>query len=429
VPRPDRRAGGRGARRRRPLKPPMAIPAPLRSGRFDLYWTGVVLTEIGTRGTFMANLFHMYQLTGSTLRTGLIGLFQAAALIVLSPLGGAWADRVDRRRLVQLTQCLALLVSLGLAVLTLAGAMRPALILVAVLLNTAAETFDRPARQAIIPALVPGKDLVKAFALINPSREVAILVGPALAGFLIAGFGPAGMYLTDVATFLVLIVIMQFLRVPPPPGGARRAGVLTDIREGFAWLRRRSLILQLIGLDLVCSLFGAYRAVLPALATDVLHAGASGFGLLAAAPAVGALVGSALVFPLIGKVRSGPLVLGATAAYGLMAIGLGQAPVLTLALAAAAGLGLCDALHTAIRHAAVQIETPDGMRGRVTSTYQIASRGGPALGDLNVGGVAGVLGPVAALSMGGVVPIVVAAAVAVKGRLVRGYQVPAHESA
>ncbi|GLZ07800.1 MFS transporter [Actinomadura sp. NBRC 104412] len=407
----------------------MAIPAPLRSGRFDLYWTGVVLTEIGTRGTFMANLFHMYQLTGSALRTGLIGLFQAVALIVLSPLGGAWADRVDRRRIVQLMQCFSLLVSLGLAVLTLAGAIQPALILVAVLLNTAAETFDRPARQAIIPALVPEKDLVKAFALINPSREIAILVGPALAGLLIAGFGPAGMYLADVATFLVLIVIMQVLRVPPLPGETRQVSVLTNIREGFAWLRQRSLILQLIGLDLVCTLFGAYRAVLPALATDVLHVGAAGFGLLAAAPALGALIGSALVFPLIDKVRSGVVVLGSTAAYGLMAIGLGQAPMVSLALVAATGLGLCDALHTTIRHAAVQIETPDAMRGRVTSTYQIASRGGPALGDLNIGGAAGLLGPAAALSLGGVVPIAVAAAVAVKGRLVRGYQVPAHESA
>lgn len=407
----------------------MRVPAPLRSRGFSLYWTGVVLSEIGTRGTFMANLFHMYQLTGSTLQTGLIGLFQAVALIVLSPLGGAWADRVDRRRLLQLMQCLALLVSLGLAVLTLADAIQPALILLAVLLNTAAETFDRPARQAIIPTLVPQQHLVKAFALINPSREVAILVGPALAGFLIAGFGPAGMYLTDVGSYLVLIVVLQFLRVPALPGEARQASVLNNIREGFRWLRQRPLILQLIGLDLICTLFGAYRVVLPALATDVLRVGASGFGLLAAAPAVGALVGSALVFSLIGKVRSGHLVLAATAVYGLMAIGLGQASVLALALLAAAGLGLFDALHTTIRQTAVQVETPDGMRGRVTSTYQVASRGGPALGDLAIGGLAGVLGPVAALSLGGIVPIVAAGTVAVKGRLVRDYQVPVNEPA
>ncbi|MGH3356340.1 MAG: MFS transporter, partial [Nocardioidaceae bacterium] len=194
----------------------MRVPSLLRHRGFNLYWTGVVLSEIGTRGTFVANLFHMYHLTGSTLQTGLIGLFQALALILLSPLGGAWADRVDRRKLLQAMQAVSLLVSLGLAVTTLTGVIEPWHILVAVLLNTSAETFDRPARQAIIPALVPRKDLVQAFALVNPSREVAIFVGPALSGFLIAGFGPAGMYLADVASFAVMVVILQFLAVPVP---------------------------------------------------------------------------------------------------------------------------------------------------------------------------------------------------------------------
>src|SRR5690606_13211106 len=153
------------------------------------------LSEIGARGTIVANLYHIYQLTGSTLQTGLVGLVQALALIVLSPLGGAWADRVDRRLLVGLMQGLALLVSLGLAMLTLTDTIEPWQILLAVLLATAAETFDRPARQALIPALVPERDLVNAFALVNPSREMAILVGPALAGLLMAYWGPAGMYL------------------------------------------------------------------------------------------------------------------------------------------------------------------------------------------------------------------------------------------
>lgn len=405
----------------------MRVADVLRSRDFSLYWSGVVLSEIGTRGIFMANLFHMYQLTGSTLQTGLIGLFQAVALIVLSPLGGAWADRMERRTLVQAMQFLALLVTLGLAVLTLTGEVQSWHILIAVLLSTAAETVDRPARQAIIPALVRKQDLVQAFALLNPSREVAILVGPALAGFLIAGFGPAGMYLAGVATHLVLIVILQFLPVPVPPSETKNSSVWHNIEEGFAWLRHRPLILHLIGLDLACTLFGAYRAVLPALATDVLHVGASGFGLLAAAPALGALVGSAMVFTLARLMRSGVLVLGATAAYGLVVIGLGQAPMMVLALMAAAGLGLFDAIHTTIRHAAVQLEVPDTLRGRVTSTYQIASRGGPALGDLTIGGVAGALGPAMALSLGGIVPIVAAGAAAVWGHMVRSYQVPSHE--
>ncbi|HSK96334.1 MAG TPA: MFS transporter, partial [Euzebyales bacterium] len=294
---------------------------------------------------------------------------------------------------------------------------------------TAAETFDRPARQSLIPALVRKEDLVGAFALLNPSREVAILVGPALAGLLIAAFGPEAMYLTDVATYGVMVVVLQLLRVPTPPTGARSVSLLADIREGFAWLRHRPLILQLIGLDLSCSLFSAYRALLPALATDVLGVGARGYGLLAAAPSAGALIGSALLFRLVRTIRSGHIILGATAAYGAAAIALAQAPGFAFALVGAMGLGLFDAMHTTIRHAAVQLEVPDEIRGRVTSTYQIASRGGPALGDVNVGAIAGVIGPVAALSLGGIVPIVTAAGTAIAGWRIRTYQVPQHADA
>lgn len=407
----------------------MRLPDLARNRDFDLYWGGVVLSEIGTRATFAANLFHIYQLTGSTLQTGLVGLFQAVSLVFLSPLGGAYADRVNRRRLLQAMQATSLLVSLGLAILTLADVIEPWHILVSVLLNSAAETFDRPARQAIIPALIPKGDMVQAFALLNPSREIAILIGPALAGFLIAGVGVEAVYLADVASYAVLVVVLQLLPVPTPPNEAKDRSVWANISEGFAWLRGRPLILQLIGLDLACTLFASYRAVLPALATDVLGVGPSGYGLLSAAPSAGALIGSALVYRLAKTVRSGHIVLAATAAYGLTAIALAQAPVFALALLAAGGLGLFDAMHTTVRHAGVQLETPDEIRGRVTSTYQIASRGGPALGDLNIGVLAGSLGPAAALSIGGVVPILAALASAVRGGRVRDYQVPAHEPA
>jgi len=323
-------------------------------------------------------------------------------LIFLSPLGGAFADRMNRLRLLQITQSFSLLVSLGLAVLTLIGVIEPWQILVSVLLNTAAETFDRPARQSLIPALVPKQDLVQAFALLNPSREIAILIGPAMAGFLIAVFGPEGMYFVDVASYAVMVVLLQFVRVPAAPvNQAKTVSVWNNIKEGFGWMRHRPLILQLIGLDLACTLFGAYRVVLPALSTDVLGVGPSGYGILSAAPSAGALIGSALVFRMARTVRSGRIVLWATAGYGVAAITLAQGPLFLIAVLGAAGIGLFDAMHTTVRHAAVQLEVPDELRGRVTATYQIASRGGPALGDLNIGAIAAVLGPVTALSIGG----------------------------
>jgi MFS family permease len=406
----------------------MRVTTLLRHRDFSLYWSGVVLSEIGTRGTFAANLYHIYALTGSTVQTGLVGLSQAVALILLSPLGGAYADRVDRRRLLQATQVVSLATSLALAALTLAGVIQPWQILASVLLNTAAETFDRPARQALIPALVPRGELVQAFAIINPSREVAVLVGPALAGLLIAVGGPGAMYLADVGSYAVLIVALQFIRHTMPGGDTRHASVWANIKEGFAFVRQRPLILQLIGLDLSATVFGAYRVVLPALAADVLRVGPTGYGLLSAAPSAGALIGSAIVFRLATTARSGHIVLWSTAAYGVSAVALAQSPVFAVALLAGAALGGFDAMATTVRHAAVQLETPDEIRGRVTATYQIASRGGPAIGDMTIGAVAGLLGPVGALSLGGLVPVAVAASVAAAGGRVRAYQVPLHRT-
>ena len=235
------------------------LPAIMRHRDFNLYWLGVILSQIGTRGTIAAQLFHVYVLTGSTVQVGFVGLSQAIALLVLSPLGGAYADRVDRRRLLQASQAVAMIVSLIIAILTISGNVEPWHIYVSVILHTAAATFDQPARQALIPALVPRDELVHAFALINPSREVAILVGPALAGVLISIWGPEAMYLLDAGTYAALVVILAILHIPRLEIAKRVATLWSSIAEGVAFVRRRPIIWQLMSLDLSATLFAAYR--------------------------------------------------------------------------------------------------------------------------------------------------------------------------
>jgi MFS family permease len=387
------------------MKPPPA----LRHRDFNLYWFGVVFSQIGTRGTVAANLYQVYLLSRSTTITGMVGLAQAVSLLVLSPLGGAYADRLDRRRLLQATQLLALVVAGALTVLTEAGRATTVEVLASVLLTTAAGTFDQPARQALIPAMVPREELPQAFALLNPSRELAVLLGPALAGLLIAAHGPGLMYAVDAATYAVLVVVLGFIRTPRLVPEARRRSVWRDIVDGAAFVKGRPVVWLMMSLDLSATLFGAYRVVLPALALTVLHAGPTGYGLLSAAPSAGALIATYPVFRVMARSTSlGRVVLAASAGYGLATLALAQSPGLTLALAAGLLIGAFDALATTIRQAAVQLETPDTMRGRVSAIYQMASRGGPALGDVNIGWVAGFLGPVAALSWGSVVPIVYA---------------------
>jgi MFS family permease len=407
----------------------MAIPEVLRNRDFDLYWGGVVLSQIGTRGAVAANLYQVYQLTGSTAQVGLVGLAQAVALLVLSPVGGIYADRLDRRRLLQVTQGVALLVSAALAAITLAGAATVWSVVVSSLLATAAATFDQPARQALIPAMVPRERLVEAFALLNPSRELAILVGPAFAGVLIAVGGPGAVYVFDAVTYAALVVVLALLRVPPLAGGGERRSLLGSLREGVRHVAERPVVWQLMGLDMTATVFGAYRVLLPAFAADVLHVGATGYGLLSAAPSAGALIGSVWVFRLVRTARAGRIVLWGTAAYGLATVGLAQSRTFPVAIAMALALGAADAVATTVRHAAVQVETPDELRGRVSAIYQMCSRGGPAIGDSVMGLAAGALGPVLALTLGGLVPAAVSGASAARSRTVREYSVPTAQPA
>lgn len=400
----------------------MAISPILRNRNFVLYWVGVIFSEIGTRGTVAANLYQVYALSGSLAETGLVGAAQAVALIGLSPLGGVYADRLDRLRLLQGAQSIAMLVAAGLTVLSLGGHIRTWQVLVSVVLTTAASTFDQPARQALIPAMVPAQQLPQAFALLNPSRELAVLVGPALAGLLIAWHGPGLMYLVDAATYAILVVDLALLTVPRLAGSGRHRSVWAQMVEGFVFVRRRTIVWMMISLDLSATLFSSYRVVLPALAVHRLHIGASGYGLLASTPSAGALLATYLVFRVVGRSsRLGRVLLVSTVAYGLSAILLARAGDVPLAVAACLLLGGCDAMATTIRQAAVQLETPHELRGRVSSTYGMASKGGPALGDTLMGSAAGALGPGIALVAGGVLTAAYAGGFLLRDNLVRRY--------
>ncbi|CAN5528867.1 MFS transporter [soil metagenome] len=401
----------------------MRAPAVLTNRNFNLYWAGVVFSQIGTRGTVAANLYHVYQLTGSVAQTGLVGAAQAVALLVLSPLGGVLADRWDRRRLLQYSQALAMVVATGLAVCTLTGQVTAWQVLVSVVLTTAAATFDQPARQALIPAMVPRTQLAQAFALINPSRELAVLAGPALAGVLIGIAGPGLMYAVDAGTYVVLVVVLQLLHIAPLAGAGTHTSVWRQLADGAHFVRRRRIIWMLMSLDLSATLFGAYRVVLPALCAKVFHVGPQGYGLLAAAPSAGALLATYTVFRVVGRTKLlGRVLLVSTVAYGLANIALAQAQVFVVAVLAGSLIGAFDAMATTIRHAAVQLETPDELRGRVSAIYQMSSRGGPALGDTLIGAVAGVLGPVTALTAGGALAAVYACGFIVRPNPVRGYR-------
>ena len=396
----------------------------LREPGFRLYWLGTVLSNVGTRGTVAANLWQVLLLTNSTAQVGLVGLSEAVALLLLAPLGGAVADRMDRRTLLQITQSTSLLASLGLTLATVTRTIQPWHIYLAVVAVSAAQTFEGPARLALIPALVSRERVVDAFALTNPTRELAILLGPPLAGILIATVGPGYVYAFDALTYALLVLFLVFISIAPIAATARgnNESVWASILAGFTYVRRRRLIWQLMTLDFSATFFGAYRVVLPTIARDILGVGAAGYGVLGAAPAAGAILGSAVVFRTRAFEHKGWLILCATAGYACACIVLARVALFQVALAAATLIGVCDAMAATLRQVLVQVETPDRLRGRVTAAYQMVSRGGPSLGQAPMGALAAAVGAPLALTLGASVTLAYAALLTLRGRTIRQYK-------
>jgi MFS family permease len=403
----------------------MPVTGVLRNRSLVGYLAGVVLSQIGTRGAMAASIFQVYELTGSLGVTGLVGAAGGVAVLVLSPLGGALADRTDRKRLLQMAQAAGGLVALTLAVLTLTGRVEAWHVVLASLLSMGATTFDNPTRNALIGSMVPRHQLPQAFALVNPAREIAVLVGPGLAGLLIAYGGVGMVHAVDAVTYAAMIVILFFVKAPSEHLDRTHKPILRSIVEGARYLGHRPIILLLMSLDLSAMVFGAYRVLLPVLALDVLHVGPQGYGLLAAAPSAGALLATYSIVRTLGRSRRlGQVLLLATGGFAVADVVLAHSDWFAVSLLAAACLGAADALATSIRHAAVQIETPDELRGRVSSIYQISSRGGPAMGDAVVGGMAGLLGPTVVLTFGAGLILSYVTALLARPNLVRSYRGP-----
>lgn len=388
---------------------------------FRWYLAGVAFSQVGTNGAFAAMLYQVYVLTGSTLQVGVVGVVRGVATIALSPMAGHLADHMDRKLLLQLSQLVSMASGLGLAAVTIAGVAESWHVWTAAVLTSVAATADSPVRKAIVPAMIPRELLMHATAMINPTNQVGKLVGPGLAGVLIAAVGPELMYLFDAASYAVLVVVLITIHIEKLTTTSK-GRMWASIWEGVTFVRRRPVIYQLIGLDISASLFTAYRVVLPAIALDRLHVGPTGYGLLGAATPAGALLGGFVAYRLAGSsVRSGHVVLATTAMYGGSAIVLALSGSFGLALVGAAGLGVFDAIGTTIRHAAVMLETPDPLQGRVQALYGMSSRGVPAIGEFNVGWIAALIGPAAALTLGGLVPAVYAVLVGLSSRTVRQY--------
>jgi MFS family permease len=386
--------------------------SPLRFDRdFRWLWSGQVVGGIGNQVTRIVLPYQVYVLTGSTLAIAALTLCQLIPILVVSLGAGSLADAVDRRRVILVAQVGQALCSAALVALALQPDPPLMWIFLVALIAAGLTATEQPARSSSIPRLVPEERLPAAIALGQLNFQIASVIGPAIGGLLLATVGIAGAYAVDVVTFGASIAAALAIAPIPPVGNAVRPG-LGAIREGLAFAARRRVILSTFVIDLDAMIFGMPQSLFPVLALDVFRVGPTGFGLLAAAPAVGALLG-ALLSGWVSRIRRlGWSVVVAVSiwAAAITAFGLATFSASTVAFVLSmvflAIAGAADVLSAVFRSTIVQLATPDALRGRISSLHMMAVTSGPRLGDIEAAAVASVIGAQLSALSGGVLCLV-----------------------
>ncbi len=399
----------------------------LQHRNFRLLWLGQLISFSGSMMQQAAILWHVSLLVPPARRglaLGIVGLVRVGPIVVFSLLSGVAADALDRRRLMMVTQVSAALVAVTLAALTFSGLSVVWPVYVLAGLGAAASAFDGPARQALIPNLVPREHLANALSLNQIMFQSASVVGPSIGGLLIAALGVGWAYLFNAVSFLfVLVALLRMRDVPVIATNERAAASFGAAREGLRFVFSSPIIRATMLLDFAATFFASATALLPIFAQDVLHVGASGYGWLYAAPSIGSLLAGAIMIRLVDRIeRRGIVLLWAIAAYGLATLAFGLSKMFWLTFFCLAVAGAADAVSTVLRSIIRQLMTPNRLRGRVTSVNMIFFMGGPQLGELEAGLVANWRGAPFSVVTGGLGTLVAAAAVAAGVPALRRYR-------
>lgn len=360
----------------------------MRYRDFRLLWVGQLVSTAGTQMTHVAIAWQLYELTGSELSLGLIGLARLIPLLLFSLGSGVLADAFDRRKLMLLSQSTMLVLSAALAVVTALGLAQPWLILMFIALSSIASTFDLPARQAIVPSLVPRERLGNALSLMILAWQTATIVGPTLAGLLIAVRGGADVvYAVDALSFAGVITALLLIRTRHVPPERRNVSIGAAV-DGLRFVWGTPILFWTMALDFVATFFAGAMTLLPVFAKDVLLVGPEGLGILYAAPSIGAVVAGGVAAWLGTINRQGATLLVAVALYGVFTIVFGVSQSFWLSALMLAGIGASDTISMVIRNTLRQSLTPDSLRGRMVAVNQLFFAGGPQLGEVEAGVVA-----------------------------------------
>ncbi len=402
----------------------LADLSPLRASRdFRLIWSGLLVSELGYQFTLVATYVQVTRLTGSAAAVGAIGLAGFVALVVGSLLGASFLDALDRRRVLIWSQ----VGSMAGSAILLAGAIRGrppvGFVYLAVALIAGISAIEGPTRSAMTPRLVGAELVPSATALNQIIWNGTGLVGPALAGLVIARLGLAWAYAIDLVTYGAMLLAAWRIRPVPPEASEGATRGWPAVREGFAYVRGRRVLASTFLIDIIAMVFGMPRALFPLLAATRFRGGPEVVGLLFSAPALGALLGAATTGWVRHVRRQGLAVIWAVVLWGvgIAAFGL-VGDRLFLALACLAFAGGADVISAVFRSTILQLSVPDALRGRLSAIHILVVTGGPRLGDLEAGLVAAAFTPQVSVVSGGVLCVIGAALLAWRVPELRRYR-------
>ena len=399
-----------------PVASPKHILGPwsvLRNRNYALLFWGQLISAAGTQMQIVAVSWQVYLLTHSAVALGLIGLVQAIPRLIFSLVGGVFADVFDRRKMLIVIEIMLAATSAALALCTIFNVVNIVIVYIVVLIAASVSAFEFPTRQAIVPGLVPREQMTDAMSLNMAMMQLTFILGSTLGGFVIAWLGVANTYWIDVISYVVVIGSLLLMVVPRIPVEKRARAGFGALADGMRFLRAHPVILAVLSLDFFATFFGSPKSLLPVYASDIMHVGPQGLGILLAATSIGAVV----LTPFAGRIgriaRQGLGIVLAIIAWGIFIVAFGLYPAsLWLAVLLLAGAGAADMVSMVLRGVIVQLITPDEFRGRIGAVNAMFVIGGPMLGQFESGLVAGLVTPEFSVVSGGLACIVATLAIA-----------------
>ncbi len=380
------------------------IPSSLHYRKFRLLWIGQLISAAGSDMQTWALFWHIRELTEAPIALGAVGLARIVPIVVFSLIGGSIADALNRKTILYVTQSIMALTAFTLFLLTVTGNIVLWHMYALTAIQALALSFDSPARQSLVPNLLPKEELPNAFSMTSIAFQIGSVLGPALSGFVIAFLGQSATYFINGLSYGAIFVALFMMGHIPQQIAVTGQKVVSikAIREGIDFIISQPMILSTMLIDFFATFFSATKTLMPIVARDVLKVGAVEYGWLSASISLGAAIASLVVSQMKEIRKQGLVFLVSVMIFGLSTILFGLSRNLMFAMFALMMIGAADSVSMIIRNTIRQLMTPDYIRGRMISINQIFFMGGPQLGEIEAGLVAQFFGAPVAIVSGGV---------------------------